>query len=115
MLADVLPADVLVLPAHGKPFRGAALRLNELIAEHLDGLEKLKTLCAKPIRAIDAFPTLFKSVINDNNLIMATGESIAHLNYLLELGEIKCRTDEAGTRWYLRTQSPHTKSLAAYE
>ena len=103
MLADVLPADVLVLPAHGKPFRGAAVRLNELIAEHLDGLDKLKTLCANPIRAIDAFPVLFKSVINDNNLIMATGESIAHLNYLLELGEISSRTDQAGTRWYQRS------------
>ncbi|MDZ4728427.1 MAG: MBL fold metallo-hydrolase [Xanthomonadales bacterium] len=100
MLADVLPADVLVLPAHGKPFRGAAIRLNELIAEHLDGLEKLKALCSEPIRAIDAFPVLFKSVINDNNLIMATGESIAHLHYLLELGEITSRTDQAGTRWY---------------
>lgn len=100
MLVDVLPADVLVLPSHGKPFRGAAIRLHELIAEHLDGLDKLKALCTKPIRAIDAFPSLFKSVINDNNLIMATGESIAHLNYLLELGEITSQTDQAGTRWY---------------
>jgi len=57
-------------------------------------------LCSEPIRAIDAFPVLFKSVINDNNLIMATGESIAHLHYLLELGEITSRTDQAGTRWY---------------
>lgn len=100
MLVDVLPADVLVLPAHGKPFRGAAIRLNELIAEHLEGLEKLKALCANPIRAIDAFPVLFKSAINENNLIMATGESIAHLHYLLELGEINCWTDDTGTRWY---------------
>jgi glyoxylase-like metal-dependent hydrolase (beta-lactamase superfamily II) len=100
MLADVLPADVLVLPAHGKPFRGAAIRLNELITEHLEGLDKLKAICTQPIRAIDAFPVLFKSVINENNLIMASGESIAHLNYLLETGEIKTHTDQAGIRWY---------------
>ncbi len=100
MLAEVLPRDVLVLPAHGKPFRGAAIRLNELIEEHLLGLEKLKAQCRQPIRAIDAFPTLFRSQISDNNLIMATGESIAHLNYLLELGEISSHMDASGTRWY---------------
>lgn len=100
MLAEVLPEDVLVLPAHGKPFRGAAIRLQQLITEHLDGLEKLKDLCRLPVRAIDAFPVLFKSQISETNLIMATGESIAHLNYLLELGEITSHKDADGTRWY---------------
>ncbi|HET6563813.1 MAG TPA: MBL fold metallo-hydrolase, partial [Xanthomonadales bacterium] len=57
-LAEELPEDVLVLPAHGKPFRGAAVRLHQLVSEHLDGLDKLAGLCRQPIRAIDAFPTL---------------------------------------------------------
>jgi glyoxylase-like metal-dependent hydrolase (beta-lactamase superfamily II) len=104
MLAEVLPSDVLVLPAHGKPFRGVAIRLHELIEEHLDGLEKLRELCRNPMRAIDTFSTLFKSKINENNLVMATGESIAHLNYLLELGELKSYVDESGTRWYQQLQ-----------
>jgi len=99
-LADVLPTDVLVLPAHGKPFRGAAFRLRELIEEHLDGLDKLRVQCREPVRAIDTFATLFKSKINENNLTMATGESIAHLNYLLELGELETYLDKQGTRWY---------------
>jgi len=100
MLARVLPPDVLVLPAHGKPFRGAGVRLSELIQEHLDGLERLQELCSEPVRAIDAFPILFRSTINDNNLVMAAGESIAHLNYLLESGAIETHLDESGTRWY---------------
>jgi len=99
-LADVLPTDVLVLPAHGKPFRGASIRLRELIGEHLEGLDKLREHCREPVRAIDTFATLFKSKINENNLIMATGESIAHLNYLLELGELESHLDVDGSRWY---------------
>ncbi len=100
MLAKVLPEDVLVLPAHGKPFRGAGFRLSELIQEHLEGLDKLRELCRTPVRAIDAFPTLFRSSITENNLIMAAGESIAHLNYLLESGDIESFLDQSGTRWY---------------
>lgn len=102
MLARVLPVDVLVLPAHGKPFRGAGFRLSALIQEHLEGLNRLRELCSKPLRAIDAFPTLFKSNITENNLIMAAGEAIAHLNYLLESGDIETYLDESGTRWYLK-------------
>jgi glyoxylase-like metal-dependent hydrolase (beta-lactamase superfamily II) len=92
--------DVLVLPAHGKPFRGAHHRLDALYAEHADCLDGLEKFCSEPRRAIDTFPVLFKAKINKNNLIMATGESIAHLNYLLEKRQIGVSTDEAGVRWY---------------
>jgi hypothetical protein len=39
-------------------------------------------------------------VINNNNLIMATGESIAHLNYLLNSGELGVSQDAEGVDWY---------------
>jgi len=95
-----LPDDVLVLPAHGKPFRGVKGRLDALIREHQTGLEKLKTLCQVPQRAVDVFPALFKSRITDNNRIMATGEAIAHLNYLFYANEMVFDTDSEGIRWY---------------
>lgn len=95
-----VPADVLVLPAHGKPFRGAHERLRALLAEHRQCLVELETLCREPRRAVDVFPALFKSPIGEANLIMATGESIAHLNYLLEQGRLTVTTDEDGVRWY---------------
>jgi glyoxylase-like metal-dependent hydrolase (beta-lactamase superfamily II) len=101
-LKQRLPSDVLVLPAHGKPFRNAHTRLDQLIAEHETGLEELCKLCATPKRAIDTFPVLFKSRISDGNLIMATGESIAHLNYLVKQGELNVTTDESGVNWYAR-------------
>jgi glyoxylase-like metal-dependent hydrolase (beta-lactamase superfamily II) len=95
-----LPADVLVLPAHGKPFRNCHTRLNQLIDEHETGLEKLLEHCVAPKRAIDVFPVLFKGRISDGNLIMATGESVAHLNYLVKQGELNVTTDESGVHWY---------------
>ena len=99
-LKNVLPDDVLVLPAHGKPFRGVQARLDELIVEHETGLEELRELCREPRRAVDVFPALFKSEINEGNLIMAAGEAIAHLNYLWYEGELEIARVDNGVRWY---------------
>ena len=95
-----VPSDVLVLPSHGKPFRRAHERLQGLMDEHCDCLNELESMCRKPRRAVDVFPALFKSPINDSNLIMATGESIAHLNYLLYDGRLAVETGADGVRWY---------------
>jgi len=99
-LKSLLPADVLVLPSHGRPFRGVMARLDALIAEHETGLENLRRLCGRPQRAVDVFSALFKSEITDSNLMMATGEAIAHLHYLLSAGELEDAIDDAGVRWY---------------
>jgi glyoxylase-like metal-dependent hydrolase (beta-lactamase superfamily II) len=102
MLRQELPADVLVLPAHGKPFRGAHGRLDELIREHLDGCDALLERCREPQRAVDTFPALFKGKVTDSNLIMAAGEAVAHLNYLVYEGELRVEKDAEGVNWYRR-------------
>jgi glyoxylase-like metal-dependent hydrolase (beta-lactamase superfamily II) len=99
-LKNAIDENVLVFPAHGKPFRGAHGRLDALIAEHEGGLAALYDLCAEPKRALDTFTVLFKREIKDSNLIMATGEAIAHLNYLLELGRLSVEADADGVNWY---------------
>lgn len=98
-----LPADVLVLPAHGKPFRGAHVRLDALIAEHRHGLDRLVELCAEPKAATDVFPALFKSPVDGARLMMAAGESLAHLKYLEKRGLLSGETGADGVRRY-RTQ-----------
>ena len=99
-LKEKIPEDALVLPAHGKPFRGAHARLDQLIHEHESGLTKLHRLCKEPTRAIDTFSALFKARITGSNLMFATGESIAHLNYLIGIGQMTVETDEDGIHWY---------------
>jgi len=99
-LKTLLPPGVLVLPSHGRPFRGVMARLDALIEEHETGLDKLRRLCRRPQRAVDVFSALFKSEITDSNMIMATGEAIAHLHYLCTQGEMDCALDDDGVRWY---------------
>jgi len=99
-MKERVPADVLVLPAHGRPFRGAHRRLDVLIDEHRSGLDALLERCREPQRVVDVFPALFRGPIRDGNLIMATGESIAHLNYLVREGVVERRRDQSGVDWY---------------
>ena len=90
-LLDKLPEDVLVLPAHGRPFVGAHKRLNTIINHHETSLDKLLDFLSEPKRSVDVFSVLFKRKIDDGNFLMATGESIAHLNCLFNRGLIDKR------------------------
>jgi len=99
-LRDMLPGDMLVLPSHNEPFRGAPLRLQELIDGHEAGLDKLLALCETPKRAVDVFPALFRAKITSGNFGMATGESLAHLNCLRARGRIARSADSDGIDWY---------------
>ncbi len=101
-LKAALPEDVLVLPAHGKPFRGAHVRLEQLRKDHTDRLDILLGNAAEPRRVVDTFDDLFSAAIDDTNRIMATGESLAHLRYLVGAGEMFVETDADGVSWFRR-------------
>ncbi len=98
----LVPDDVLVLPSHNEPFTGLHSRLRALANGHRIGLERLRRSLATPRRAIDVFGALFaRKVGDDENLLnMATGESLAHLNYLVARGEARVVVDAAGVAWY---------------
>ena len=99
-IKTLTPDDVLVLPAHNDPFFGLHARVDRLIGGHQRGLARLRKLIAEPKRVVDVFPVLFRRQIDLSNLGLATGESLAHLNYLLARGEAVRTTDEAGVDWY---------------
>jgi len=96
-----IPNDVLVLPAHNEPFVGAHQRLDHLIRGHGVALRRLKQRLAQaPRRVVDVFPAIFGRKIDDELIGMATGEALAHLNYLMCQGQISCAEDEQGVVWY---------------
>lgn len=97
-----VPDDVLVLPSHNEPFRGLHARLDYLARSQRQALDRLRLAIAAPKRAVDVFGELFGRPIGaePHLLGMATGESIAHLNYLRQRGEAAKEVDAAGVAWY---------------
>ena len=98
---ELLPEDALVLPAHNKPFHGLHHRLRYLIEHHEDHLIALEEACLETERtAIDLLPVLFKRELDDNQIGLALGECVAHLNYLVHRGQLERRVDEQGCYRY---------------
>ncbi len=83
-----LPADVLVLPSHGKPFRGAHERVAQLEEHHRERLSALKEVLAKGEKSAgDLLGVLFRRKLDAHQTFFAMGEAIAHLHYLYYAGE----------------------------
>ncbi len=96
-----VPDDVLVLPAHNDPFHGLHARLDHLINGHERSLGRLEAVLGKaPKRAIDVFGALFARPIGPELVGMATGESLAHINCLIERGKAVAEADADGVIWY---------------
>jgi hypothetical protein len=95
-----VPDDVLVLPSHNEPFRGLHARLKTLIGGHEQRLERMQVELGVPKRAVDVFGLLFRRKVGADMLIMATGESVAHLNCLIARGLAVRELDASGVAWY---------------
>jgi glyoxylase-like metal-dependent hydrolase (beta-lactamase superfamily II) len=82
-----LPEDVLVLPSHGKPFRGAHVRVGELEAHHAKHFsELLEKLDGRSLSAAELLGVLFRRPLDAHQTFFAMGEAIAHLHYLYYAG-----------------------------
>ena len=91
-----LPADCLVLPSHGPPFRGLHERIDQLIGHHRERLERALEACATPLTLAEVMPRLFDRTLDVHQLQFALGESLAHLNYLVEQGRLERQTGADG-------------------
>ncbi len=95
-----IPNDVLVLPAHQEPFFGLHARLTQLLRSHDRSLERLFDHLRQPRRALDCFSVLFKRSIRGPHVMLAVGETLAHLNCLIGRRMIAKSVDQAGVAWY---------------
>lgn len=84
-----LPDTTLVLPSHGRPFKGIRARVEQLIAHHRERCDALVAACAEPRSAADLLSTLFPRELDTHQVMFAMGEAIAHLNHLVKLGELR--------------------------
>lgn len=77
-----LPADTLVLPSHGKPFRGLHTRIGQLKDHHSARLAEVMQACIEPMHAVGIVPIMFKRPLDTHQLSFALGEALAHLHKL---------------------------------
>ena len=94
---EALAPDTLVLPSHGLPFRGIAMRVAALRSHHAARLDELAAALRQLGRATaaDVVPVLFKRTLDLQQQFFAMGEAIAHLNRLWHAGRAH-RVADAG-------------------
>jgi glyoxylase-like metal-dependent hydrolase (beta-lactamase superfamily II) len=95
-----LPEDVLVLPSHGKPFRGAHRRVQQLEEHHQDRLGELVQSLTSPKSAAELLGVLFRRPLDAHQTFFAMGEAIAHLHYLYHAGRAKRALGDDGIMRY---------------
>jgi len=100
LLAE-LPDDVLVLPGHGLPFRGARARVSELFRHHEGKLRVILAACTETaLNAYELVQILYPRTLSTFELQLALGECLAHLHYLLSRGGLtKIITGEGVVRY----------------
>ncbi len=85
-----LDPDTLVLPSHGKPFRGLHTRIAQLHAHHQDRLAEVMAACsAGPCSGADILPVMFKRPLDLHQTTFALGEAVAHLHTLWFEGKLQ--------------------------
>ena len=97
-----LPADTLVLPSHGRPFRGLHERLDALAAHHGERLGRVRDACATPSTAFELFEVLFGRKLDAQQMSFALGEALAHARRLERLGELRAVDGTDGVRRFVR-------------
>lgn len=96
-----LPADVRVLPSHGRPFHGLHTRIDQLHAHHAERYADVMAACAEaPQHAAGLLPILFHRTLDAHQTTFAMGESIAHLNALWLAGRLVRTLDADGVYRY---------------
>jgi glyoxylase-like metal-dependent hydrolase (beta-lactamase superfamily II) len=102
-LRQAVPEHTLVLPAHNECFKGAHARIDALVAGQERAMQRLRERLAEPKRVTELFVALFGRPIAETDslhLNLATGETIACLNYLLHRGEARVAAGEGGVSVY---------------
>ena len=89
--------DTLVLPSHGRPFRGLHRRIAQLRAHHDERLAVVEAACReRALAAADAVPVIFAREFDAHQMMFALGESLAHLHALWYAGRVARRVGEDG-------------------
>ncbi len=95
-----LPPQTIVLPAHGAPFRGVAVRAAQVQAGHRQRLAKLSDFVCEPRDTAEIVGALFGArKLEGWNTLLAYGETLAHMRYLQLRGALLRLEQDGEVRW----------------
>ena len=89
--------ETVVLPSHGRPFRGLHGRLADVRSHHEHQLRQLQQACGSPRTAFDLLSVMFGRPLRGFHRVLAMGETVAHLNYLVSGGLMQRQQRDDGT------------------
>jgi glyoxylase-like metal-dependent hydrolase (beta-lactamase superfamily II) len=92
---EALPADTLVLPSHGLPFRGLHARIAGMREHHQARLDDVASVINGKTNAFLVAQEIFPRVLYANPR-QAFGEALAHLNMLASMGKLTRDVDGDG-------------------
>jgi glyoxylase-like metal-dependent hydrolase (beta-lactamase superfamily II) len=100
---DDVPETALVLPSHGRPFRGLHERISQQHEHHAERLQDLLNACQEPRCAFDILPVLFRRELDVHQMTFAMGEALAHLHTLYFKGKLRRQLDDDGIYRFVRS------------
>ena len=98
-----LKDDVLVLPSHDRPYRGLTQRRADLATHHEERFDLAVEVCRRPSTAAEVMTHMFRRQLDAHQSRFAIGESLSHLNYLVEAGRLNRTEDTSGVWRYEAT------------
>ncbi|MCC7412317.1 MAG: MBL fold metallo-hydrolase [Gammaproteobacteria bacterium] len=96
-----LADDTVVLPSHGRVFRGLHARIAQIESHHGTFLQRVRRECRRPRSVAELLPKLFLRELDPLNTVLAFGETLAHLNCLWRAGRVE-RQGAAPDLWRWR-------------
>ncbi len=98
-LQEVIADDALTLAGHRLPFHGLHGRCAELARHHEERCQIIRDAVAQgPHSAAQLVPLMFRPGLTPHEMSFAFSETLAHTNYLVELGTCAWEDRDDGTR-----------------
>lgn len=98
-LRDEIAQSTLILASHQEPFNGIKARMQNMINEHHADLSLLREALVNEMTTVQARKVIFDRELDAIQTVLATGETLAHLNYLLATNEITVKHKQ-GVSYY---------------
>lgn len=95
-----LPDDVLILPAHGDPFRSLHARINYLQDHHRARLKSLWKGAGEWSSVQELLPTMFLRKLRPDDMGLAMSEGISHIHMLIGQGRMERKIGDDGVYRY---------------